>query len=353
MKILHLPTNIASMPAITVKALNKAGHEAIGLILDSNIMQSSEGMMVFNFEKGSLLKYPIILKWYLEFLRLVKWADVIHWCGSFSKPLLKITLPVIKYYNKPAVVEFVGSDIRNPEIEFLDNPYYKEVFYNGYEYPYESAENSKSTQKMFADAGFKVIAMPGMGQYIDKAIFPEQYKIFQRIEVDKFEFLPPDPNNKRPLVVHAPTAPVGKGSKYIQKAIDELKVIYKFDFILINNMPHKEAMELMQKCDIYIDQLISGSYGMAALEAMSYGKPVISFMKQNVLNDEFPYDLAIINSNPNNIYEVLKSYIENGSKRFEAGNKSRNYVLKYHNLKTVIPDLIKTYQRIISEKNKN
>lgn len=348
MKILHLPTNIASMPAITVKALNKAGHEARGLILDSNIMQSSEGMEIFNFNKGSLLKYPVIFQWYIEFLKLVYWADVIHWCGSFSKPLLKITLPVIKYLNKPAVVEFVGSDIRNPEIEFLDNPYYKEVFYNGYEYPYESAENSKSTQKMFADAGFKVIAMPGMGQYIDKTIFPDPFHVFQRIEVDKFEFLPPDPNNKRPLVVHAPTAPVCKGTKYILKAVESLKGKIDFDFELIQNMPHSRAIETVKKCDVFIDQLILGSYGMATMEALAFGKPVFCYMKEKMTINEFPYDIPIVNTNPDNIFKNLELFLLDSILRNTTGIKSRRYAEKYHNIKIVIPSLINIYSNIKS-----
>ncbi len=350
MKVLHLPTNIASMPAITVKALNQAGHEAKGLILDSTIMQSSDGMEVYNFKKGSLTKYITIAKWYARFYELAKWADVIHWCGSFSNPLLSITLPVIKRLKKPAVVEFVGSDIRNPEIEFADNPYYKAVFNNGYEYPYESAENSKSTQLKFARAGFDVIAMPGMGQYIDKSIFPNPYKVFQRIDTSKFEFSPPKSENKRPLIVHAPTAPVGKGTIYIEKAIENLRKNHNFDFVLIKNMKHHEALENIKKCDLYIDQLISGNYGMAAMEAMAFGKPVISYMKDSVLINEFPNDCPIVNANPSNIESVIHSILSNKSILAETGVKSRNYTLKYHEINTVIPILLDNYSNIIRKK---
>lgn len=349
MKVLHLPTNIASMPAITVKALNQAGHEAKGLILDSTIMQSSDGMEVYNFKKGSLTKYITIAKWYARFYELAKWADVIHWCGSFSNPLLSITLPVIKRLRKPAVVEFVGSDIRNPEIEFADNPYYKAVFNNGYEYPYESPENSKSTQLKFARAGFDVIAMPGMGQYIDKSIFPNPYKVFQRIDTSKFEFSPPKSENKRPLIVHAPTAPVGKGTIYIEKAIENLRKNHNFDFVLIKNMKHNEALENIKKCDLYIDQLISGNYGMAAMEAMAFGKPVISYMKDSVLINEFPNDCPIVNANPSNIESVIQTILSNKSILIETGVKSRNYILKYHEINNVIPILLDTYSNIIRE----
>jgi glycosyltransferase involved in cell wall biosynthesis len=338
------------MPAITVKALNEAGHKAKGLVLQSSITQSSEGMIVYNYSKKSPFKIFVFFVWYIHFLRLLLWADVIHWCGSFSKDLLKFTLPVIKFLNKPALVEFVGSDIRNPEIEFKDNPYYKEVFYKGYEYAYESAENSISTQKLFAKAGFNVIAMPGMEQYIDKSIFPEPFRVFQRIDTSKFEFLPPDPNKIKPLIVHAPTAPICKGTKYITDAIEELRKEFDFSFELIINIPHKTAKEKIKKCDIFIDQLILGSYGMATMEALSYGKPVMCFIKESVLTNEFPNDIPIINTNPKTIISVLKKYLDDSHLRNKCGKKSREFAKKYHDTKSVIPQLIETYNASIKQR---
>jgi hypothetical protein len=336
------------MPAITVRALNKAGHQAKGLILGAAVSQSSEGMEVYNFNKGSAMKYLTIAQWYIRFLQLIAWADVIHWCGSFSHPLLKITLPVIRLMHKPAVVEFVGSDIRNPEIEFMDNPYYREVFDKGYEYPYESAKNSKAIQKQFADAGFDVIAMPGMEQYIDKSIFPHPYRVFQRIEVDRFEFLPPDPSNKKPLVVHAPTAPVCKGTKHILAAVELLKNKYDFDFELIQNMSHAVAKEKIKSCDIFIDQLILGSYGMATMEALAYGKPVFCFMKESVLKNEFPVDIPIVNANPDNLVKILSIYLDSAALRNSTGINSRKYAENYHDAKNVIPLILDVYKKEIS-----
>lgn len=350
LKILHLPSNIASQPAITVKALNEAGHHAIGLFLDTTITQSSEGMIVINFNKKSPFKVFKLLLWYCYFLRYIYWADVIHWCGSFQNTLLKITLPVIKFLKKPALVEFVGSDIRNPEVEFKDNPYYKKVFAEGYEYPYESAANSFFIQNMFAKNGFGVLVMPGMGQYIADVNYKSRFPVFQRIDSIKFKDLPVRVANAKPLVIHSPSAPVGKGSKYVIAAIDELKKTYDFDFKLVKGMSHKETLELISSCDIFIDQLISGSYGMATMEALTMGKPVICFLKDSVLRDEIPPDVPIVNGNPDTIKDKIEELLNDAGLRNELGEKGKVYIEKYHNVKKVAADLEKIYYSAIVNK---
>ncbi|MEP7265532.1 MAG: glycosyltransferase [Bacteroidota bacterium] len=350
LKILHLPSNIASQPAITVKALNEAGHHAIGLFLDTTITQSSEGMIVINYNKKSPFKVFKLMLWYCYFLRYIYWADVIHWCGSFQNTLLKVTLPVIKFLKKPALVEFVGSDIRNPEVEFKDNPYYKKVFTEGYEYPYESAANSYFIQNMFARNGFGVLIMPGMGQYIADVNYKFRYPIFQRIDSTKFSNLSSKPPNSKPLIIHSPSAPVGKGSKYVIAAIDELKKYYDFDFKLIKGMGHVKTLELISSCDIFIDQLISGSYGMATMEALTMGKPVICFLKESVLKNELPADIPIVNGNPDNIKSKIEILLNDAGLRIELGEKGKTYIEKYHNVKKVAADLEKIYYSAIVNK---
>ena len=189
------------MTGITLKALNDAGHEAKGLILGGDIKQSHRDLKVFPYKKGITSSIHFI-KWYLYFLYYVYWADVIHWNGSFSFFLLKFTLPVIKFSGKLSVVEFVGSDIRVPEIEFADNPFYKEAFSRGYEYPYESKLISDRNIKLFDKAGFAAVILPGMEQYFPENYFNHRVKLLQRIFTD--EFLPsyPDPLNTKPVIVH-------------------------------------------------------------------------------------------------------------------------------------------------------
>jgi hypothetical protein len=347
LKVLVLPFNIASMPAITVKALKENGHDAVGLILQNDIKQSADGLKVYNYAKKPLQRIWAYIRWYTQFIRLLFWADIVHWCGGFSPGLLKACGPLIALLKKPALVEFLGSDIRNPETEFETNPYYKSVYHNGYEYAYESKSNSVETQLAFKQFGFNCIALPGMKQYLDERIFPKPAMLMQRIDCSAFPNQIPNPQLVKPLIVHSPSAPVCKGTQYILAAIAQLKNEFDFEFKLIQNMPHHEAKQYIQSCDLFIDQLILGSYGMATMEALASGKPVVCYLKPSVIATELPADSPIINANPDTLISKLRELLSDTTQLHAIGTRSREFALKYHDVQQALPTLINTYKETV------
>jgi len=98
--------------------------------------------------------------------------------------------------------------------------------------------------------------------------------------------------------------------------------------MLIENMPNNKAIEYYKKADIVIDQLLIGWYGMFAMECMAFGKPVCSYISED-LESYMPFN-PIINTSPENIVENLRILAENGSFRKEAGYKSRKYIEEMH-----------------------
>lgn len=343
------------MPAITVERLLKAGIDARALFIDSNPYQDNKNFASYqlkNLPYGFPQKVFNISRFYRDTVKAIRWADVIHWCGTFSIPLLKITLPLIRYYNKPCLVEWVGSDIRIPEVEFLDNPYYKAIFHHGYEYAYESLAHSRKIQTLYKNAGFIPLVFPGMEQYILPDIFPEYTKYIQRIDLAKYTPEYPSPTNTKPLIVHAPTAPVCKGTKYIVEAIDKLKQKYDLEFILVHKFDRQKALETIRRSDIFIDQLILGSYGMATMEAFAFGKPVLCYMKPSVTGC-FPGTSPIINANPDTVYERIENLLLHPELRTAKGTESRKYAETYHNIDSVLDPLIHIYEETIRKKMKD
>ncbi|HSK72878.1 MAG TPA: glycosyltransferase, partial [Pyrinomonadaceae bacterium] len=156
----------------------------------------------------------------------------------------------------------------------------------------------------------------------------------------------PDPLNKKPVVVHSPSAPVAKGTKFILQAIESLKAKYDFEFVLVENMAREKALETMRGCDIFVDQLIIGSHGYAAVEAMAFGKPVVCYINPVTGKNYLP-ELPIFNANPENITEKLEILLKDGALRNELGKKGRNYVEKYHDDKKLAENLAKTYREVI------
>lgn len=347
MKVLLLPNNVASEISIKVRALKSIGVDARGLADGGHPFQMSGDIKILSLKKGDYITnrlkkiqfYKLIYDW-------IKWADILHWVWDFGAIPFGLDRKIVERFDKPGVIQWCGSDIRIPEKTFEVNKFYQEAFLNGYEYQFESYEKSLATQRSFAQIGFYPLEIVGMDYYVDKNLFPKRYKTFQSVILSEHPAAYPSLEKNKPLIVHSPSAPVAKGTKWILKAVEQLKLKYNFDFTLVHGMSRSEALEIMKECDIYIDQLIGGSHGLASIEAMAFGKPVVCYINPAV-GENYPPDLPIVNANPDNIAEKLEILIKDAALRHELGKKSRNYVEKYHDEKKVAEQLVETYREVI------
>ena len=100
-----------------------------------------------------------------------------------------------------------------------------------------------------------------------------KYKVPIRVDVDELSPVYPDIKNDVPLIVHSSTNLTIKSTPVVLKTIKKLEGKYRFRFKLIHNLPRDEALNIVRRCDIFLDQFVLGHYGVAA-EAMALGKPV-------------------------------------------------------------------------------
>ncbi len=347
-----MPINVASISSITVDALNRLdGIDAKGFFINKH-KYHFVGENSYYFEGVSRKKRP--LKWlkqefrrYFLFRSLYKWADIVHWVYD-DIGLKDSEKRIIRKCKKPSVIEWVGSDIRNPDILFSINPYFENVFNNGYEYAfYESEKQSLINQRKFFSYGALPLVNPEMDIYINKEIFPKRYYIPQRILIEQFiPSLPPKAKSKL-LILHAPSAKNAKGTNFILPVIEELQKKYDFEFRLLHNMPRTEVMELMQQCDIFIDQLVIGMYGLASCEAMAFGKPVLCFIMPAVYENGLSKDCPIINTTVETLKDNLTNLITNPELRFRVGNDSRKYALENFDAIANAQKLVDIYSDVI------
>lgn len=77
-------------------------------------------------------------------------------------------------------------------------------------------------------------------------------------------------------VVHMPSDPNKKGTQMI---IDAFNLLNRDDveFIPVTGLSHHESLELKKTAHLYIDQMLLNVYGNSAIEAMSYGVPVMTW----------------------------------------------------------------------------
>src|SRR5688500_3168788 len=124
MKVLHVPTNIASQMGVTVAALREMGIDARGLTGRSPV-QNPDGLEVLPYASphdSFLKRKSTALRRAALIMEAICRADVVHWHYSAALPCAA-DLRAARLLGRKRFVEFWGSDIRVPEIEFADNPY--------------------------------------------------------------------------------------------------------------------------------------------------------------------------------------------------------------------------------------
>jgi len=353
MRVLHMPANTASRMSYTVRALRALGVDAYGLAFATTKVQSFDGIQSIRMGNKRQPHHAIagILGFGYHLMRYLGRGrpDIIHWYYSGSGSTMDVDIKLLRALNIPGIVEWTGVDIRIPEVEFADNPYYTATYQDErYEYrSFESLEQSRQHQKRFADIGFASTCATGMIQYIQKDIIPEHHVVQQRLILSEFEPLYPDPLKTKPLVVHSPTQPIAKGTTAVLKAVEALQSRCDFEFKLIQGMPRAEALKLTRSADIFLDQFVYGDRGLASLEAMALGKPVICYIKPSLVA-AYPPELPIVNATQDNLADVLESLIRDGNRRQRLGQQGRIYVEKYHNAFKIAAELVTIYEAILA-----
>lgn len=112
------------------------------------------------------------------------------------------------------------------------------------------------------------------------------------------------------------------------------------------NKTQEEALEIYKTADIIIDQMYAQTYGVFAVEAMALGKPVITYISEEI-RKTFPPELPIFSATIENLEEVAEALIQNGKLREEAGKAGRRYVEDYHDNRKVAKMQAEIYQGII------
>jgi hypothetical protein len=356
LKVLFAPSNIASVASITMEALNKNdGICAKGFAKHSHHYWSfGKNWTIINYiswRKNPFKRLFQILRKNTKLLQLIFWADIIHWQWDMGGEMIfDLHYKILKITRKPVFIEWLGSDIRIPEVVSGDNRYYKEACTKGeYSYKFESAERSLNIQTKFSKLNALPIVCPEMSLFLDRSLFPHFILLYQRIATKKFEIILPDINKSFPVVVHTPSDKNAKGTLQIRTVIASLKDKgHEFEYIEIHNKTRTEAMEAIRKADIFLDQFIIGGYGMAACEAMAMAKPVFCYLMPSVVK-VLPSDCPIINTNFDDLEKTLEKFIQCPSLRYTTGQKSRFYVEKYHDADNIAKELIGIYKKALQK----
>lgn len=327
MKVVHLPIEIAGQMGTLCGELKRNGHQAIGynyfhtFLNYTNHILPADGYEITN-----------------ALCDIIRHFDIFHFHHLLT-PLYDFSdLAMIAEKGKPMVMHHWGSDVRKASIANSLNPYVNA------DPSLESQIHQKmTTVSQYISTGIvqDYEVLPYVAPYYKKVhILPVA------VDIAKFDPAYPDPGEKYPLVLHAPTQPQYKGTAIIENAITMLQREIPFRYQRVEKMSNEEAKKLYRQADIIIDQIFAGSYGLFAVESMALGKPVIVYLREDLVG-QYPIQPPICNANPATIYDVLKTLLLSGELRNRKGKEGRQFVENYHNSRIVGKQLIKIYEELL------
>jgi glycosyltransferase involved in cell wall biosynthesis len=160
------------------------------------------------------------------------------------------------------------------------------------------------------------------------------------IDMSRWQPLPTRQRRDRVVVLHAPNHRTIKGTSFLVRACEELAAEgVPIELELLERVPNTKIHERMAYADIVADQFIIGWYAMFAIEAMSMGKPVLCYLRPDLLRLHSLYatakDCPLVNTPPLEIKDVLRELVADPDRREELGRRGREYVEANHSLEAV------------------
>lgn len=288
-----------------------------------------------------LEQYPVSYHGYMlrDFmLKAVEEYDVFHFQFGETFCPSHFDLIFLKSLGKKMVVQHRGSDVRRYSVASTNNPYV--------------VVKDTNEERIISNLRF-------ISQYIDHAIVADHellehvspyYKhvhvIRQAVSLEQFTPQYPSPANPRPVLMHAPSKKFTKGSEFVQDAVEKLqKRGFSFEYRILENLQHAKALEAYQQADIIIDQFRAGAHGIVSLEAMAFGKPVVCYIRPDLV-ETYPEGFPIVNASRETLYQQLRWLIKSPEHRERIGREGRHYVEQHHDAIKIAYQLAELYEAL-------
>ncbi len=123
----------------------------------------------------------------------------------------------------------------------------------------------------------------------------------------------------------------------------------KVTFRIVENLTYSSALEVYKNADIFIDQLLIGWYGGFAVEGMAYGKPVVSYIRQedlDVVPPEMRAQIPVVNATARTLFQVMDDLLRDKEQIRSIGLKGRSYVERWHNPSTIAYQMKACYESL-------
>jgi glycosyltransferase involved in cell wall biosynthesis len=308
LRVVHCPVNVAGIPWQNVLALRRKGVDARLVVFNRGRLHSDADVDLRRppgFLRGQAVQWRALA-------RLLRRTDVFHFYFGLTLVPKSLQFPLLRAFRKKSVYHFLGSDIRSKSPEQL-------------------------AYGRRADAQV-------VGSYDAVRWVPEAEVIPPGLDLAAYSPAPLS-DRTRPVVVHAPSDRARKGTEHVIRACEQLDV----ELDIVERVPHAEARARYERADIVVEQLNAGWHGVFGLEAMALGKPVVTYLKEDVVRRTeaaFGVRVPIVSATKETLADRLRPLVESPAERRRIGAESRAYVERVHDIDKVADRLLELYSRL-------
>ncbi|MBI5035935.1 glycosyltransferase [Candidatus Micrarchaeota archaeon] len=345
MRVLHL-NNIAGVPVNLSRGLR-------GLGVDSKVTVFRPDTVGYGFDDNlDVDRFPRPIQPLYRLAKLKDYLDYdIYHYHSCSFVTGYIDAPLLKAAGKKIVYHHHGSDIRGkgipflsrfcharyistpdmfdwaPQAEWLPNPIFREDFKKYLEGNGKQNQNNNQTQK---EAGKN-----NQGNQKQK----EQNQTQRNNRKQKTS------SNAIKVAHSSKGLRAHRETDFVESVCRKLQKEGLVEWVPLEGLPRNKFLEQVSSCDVYVDSLGGGWYGMAALEAMSMKKCVSVYIREDLHGYA---DLnAYADANKRNFEEVLRGLTEDEKLRKKYAQKGYDYVKRVHDADKIAKRVLKKYEEIL------
>lgn len=334
MRCLHAPTNIANQAWAAVTGLRGLGHQA-------EVWHYGDNHFSFRADRSieNATDPAVIMRTFREALDAD--FDVFHF--HFARSLVPARdslpsfwdLPVLRALDKRIVFTFHGTDVRLRSVHMDEDPW---SYFRFADVPCDEELIASRLDIIRAHADHLIVANP-----LNRMFVPEAHYVPKIIDLEQLEPGPPA-TRRDPLIVHVPSRRATKGTEFVLKGMSQLEEQgHRFEFRLAESLSHDELLALFREADVVVDNLLLGDCEVTALEAMALAKPVVTRVRDEVL--EHHPDLPAVRADPDTFVAQMEQVLADADERLALGARGREYVERTHAAPVVAEQLVALYQQ--------
>jgi hypothetical protein len=262
--------------------------------------------------------------------------DVFHFhFGRTLIPPHNLDLPLYRALGKKLVFHYHGCDVRSRERMLATHAWSTCTECDPFCIP---KRQDRILREARAHAHAELVSTPDLLESVPTAR-----------QLDVAAWLPdyvPRPFRDPPkLVLHAPTNRLIKGTAHIEAAFEKLRPRFPgVEFRTVEKVPWAGLRDALAGCDVFVDQVFMGWYGMVSVEAMALARPALAYLRPDF--EARAAGCPLVRITVDTLVDDLAALLDDAPRRRALGEAGRAWVEQRHEAHVIARRLVQLYQEI-------